>query len=539
MKKQSTSGKKASILARQTLSVSFFTAVSRVFGLIRDTMIVHVFGASGITDAFLVAFTIPNVMRRLVAEGALTVAMVPIYTRVLQQQGQQAAKRFFAAVMGLLMTSLLAFVIFSMIFAKQWVYIFAAGFSRNPEKLLLTADLTRWLFPYVLLISLVALFMGVLNSHKHFAAPAAAPIVLNLCMIAACALSRNIYFLVAGVLVGGVLQLLLQIPFLAKKNLLVKPSTHWHMEPVKQLARMMLPALVGVATYQLNIVVLRQLASTLPDGHVSYYYFADRLTQLALGVFATAVATTSLPAMSTDTSHKNPDALFTTWLASCQLTHFIVLPACLALGLLAQPIVSVLYGHGSFGLQDMQITAAATTAFAPGLIAASLSQVTVQGFYAYQDMRTPVVISVVCMFANLAFGWLLLDYGVAGLAGAVSLSAWLRMILLLIFLHNRVPKLRFATCVGLLTRPAIPATIAIFLAWHIASWGNWPLGTCMHNAMVLAVMVCVGAGTHFAIACFMGFSEMHWIRHAFKRFSDTASPPACHKRQWPQQTDRR
>ncbi|MEM7588552.1 MAG: murein biosynthesis integral membrane protein MurJ [Myxococcota bacterium] len=512
--KKSFSGKKAGVLAKQTLNVSFFTAISRVFGLVRDTMIVHAFGASGVTDAFLVAFTIPNVMRRLVAEGALTVAMVPIYTQVLQQQGQQAAKKFFAAVVGLLTIGLSTFVVLSMLFAKQWVYLFAAGFSRNPAKLQLAADLTRWLFPYVLLISLVALFMGVLHSHKHFAAPAAAPIALNLCMIIACIFSRNIHILVGGVLVGGVLQLLLQIPFLAQKNLLVKPSTHWHIKPVKQLARMMLPALLGVATYQLNIVVLRQLASTLPDGHVSYYYFADRLTQLALGVFATAVATACLPAMSADTSRGSSNALFTTWLSSCQLTHFIVLPACLALGFLAQPIVSVLYGHGSFGQQDMLTTAAATVAFAPGLIAASLSQVTVQGFYAHQDMRTPVIISVVCMFANLALGWLLLDYGVAGLAGAVSISAWLRMILLLIFLHNKVPQLQFSTCFTLLLRPIIPATAAIFLAWNVASWGNWQVGTCMHNVTVLAVMVFVGAGTHFAIAHIAGFSEMRWIRHA-------------------------
>lgn len=477
-------------------------------------MIVHAFGASGITDAFLVAFTIPNVMRRLVAEGALTVAMVPIYTQVLQQQGVQAAKRFFAAVVGLLIGSLSVFVLVSMLFAKQWVYIFAAGFARNPDKLLLTTQLTRWLFPYVLLISLVALFMGVLNSHKHFAAPAAAPILLNVCMIVACAYSRNIYVLAAGVLVGGVLQLLLQLPFLAQKQLLIAPSTHWQMQPVKRLARMLLPALLGVATYQLNIIVLRQLASTLPDGYVSYYYFADRLTQLALGVFATAVATACLPAMSKETSRQDTQQLFATWLASCQLTHFIVLPACFALAVLAQPIVSVLYGHGSFGQQDIITTAAATVAFAPGLVAASLAQVTVQAFYACQDMRTPVAISMVCMLANLLFGWLLLGYGVAGLAAAVSLSAWLRLLLLLIFLRKKMPQLRFAVCIALLLRPLLPACIAILLAWQVASLGNWPLGTCWHNIVVLVAMVAVGAGSHFAIAHVAGFSEMRWIRQA-------------------------
>ncbi|MEM7494729.1 MAG: murein biosynthesis integral membrane protein MurJ [Myxococcota bacterium] len=508
----------ASTLTGRTLSFSFFTAISRVFGLLRDVVLFHAFGASGVMDAFLIAFTIPNVMRRLVAEGAFAVAFVPVYTQVRQQQSEQAAKRFFAEAWGALVLVLPGLVALGVIYAKPLVYAFASGFARDPAKLELAVVLTRWLFPYLFFVSVLALFMGVLNCHGHFGAPAAAPILLNSCMIGAALAGKTIHAVAAGVLVAGLLQVLLQLPFLARQRVLVFPSRPRWSGNMRRLVRMMVPALFGIVTYQLNIIVLRQLASTLPDGSVSYYYIADRLMQLALGTFAVAVATASLPTMSAHRSRGQDGGLLQTWLSACRLTHFVTVPAACALAVLAVPIVAVLYGHGSFVEQDVRAASAAVVVFAPGLVAAGLVRVTVQAFYACQDMRTPVLVSAVGVLINGLLGWGLLGYGVVGLGGALTLSTWLQAGVLIGLLHVRM-RGGMSAWVGVLAllRPLGPAAAAIAAAWLVAWRGQWELGTTLWNVLVLGITVLVGVCAHLAISAAVGLPEVGWVLTAIRR----------------------
>lgn len=491
--------------------VAFYTMLSRIAGLARDLVIVNLFGASGVTDAFFIAFTIPNMMRRFVAEGALTVAFVPVYTDVMVQQDKNAAREFFRATLGALLILLVILVMLGMLFAKPLVLAFASGFSDEPEKLALATDLTRWLFPYVFFISLVALCMGALNANKRFAAPAAAPIFLNLSMIA-CTLGlyshfdQSIYALAVGVLLGGVIQLLLQVPAMRGIGLIVSPTMKWNTEPLKRLVRILIPALFGVAVYQLNLMVLRQLGSYLPAGQITHYYNADRLMQLALGVFAISIATAALPSMSKQRVHKNLDALSDTWFYTTRLTNFITIPAAIGLIGIAGPIASVLYFHGAYTQIDVDFTAMAAVGFAPGLVAIALTRTTVQAFYAFEDMKTPVYVGVATVIVNLFLGIALLNLEVFGLALTLSISSTLQAIALIFLLRKRL-HLRVRELMKSMFIQAILGLIAVAAACWTLSGGSWSLGPSLQNIALLGLGMAVAMLIYFAGAFVLRFDE--------------------------------
>jgi putative peptidoglycan lipid II flippase len=289
-------------ISRQTMTksagvVAFFTSLSRITGLLRDTVATHLFGASAATDAFVVAFTIPNMMRRFVAEGALTVAFIPVYTDIRKRGGEEEATEFYRATLGLLSVFLIALVTLGVLFSSALVYALASGF--DAEKFALTTALTQITFPYVFFISLIGLFMGALNSRGHFAITAFSPVLLNLGMIFGAIYLRDSFShplmgQAVGVLVGGVFQLAIHVPILRRQGLLCWPTFNYKLPGVIRLGKLLIPALLGVAAYQINLIVLRQLGSHLPDGQVTYYYNADRLMQLALGIFAISIATAAL-----------------------------------------------------------------------------------------------------------------------------------------------------------------------------------------------------------------------------------------------------
>jgi putative peptidoglycan lipid II flippase len=480
------------------------TMASRVFGLVRDFCITHFFGASGTTDVFYMAFTIPNVLRRLVAEGTLTTVVQPAYQRVRSQEGDEAARRFYAAILGVQLIAILAITAAGVIGAPALVAAFASGFLDEPEKFELTVRLTRWLFPVIIAMSLVGISMAVLNAHEIYGVPALAPIVLNVSMIAftvggALLLEEDpIMGVVAGVLVGGVLQVLAQVPTLARLKLLVRPRLSF--EPVvKETLLKFVPGLFGLAVYQLNIIVLRQLASYLEEGSVSYYYTADRLMELAVGVFAIAIAQGSFSTMNEQAAAGNVEGLKATWRFSMILTSLVALPAALGLGAVAVPIVSVLFLHGKFGWQDVQETAWATLAFAPGLVAISGTRATAQVFFALKDQRTPVAVSALVMVSNLLIGLALMRFGVAGLAFTLSLSSFIQTALLIVLLRRKAGALGIAKMLKpaffqvLLSFPAVSA------AYALTHLGDWERGFTPVNAAVLfgaigAAITIYGAG---------------------------------------------
>jgi len=452
------------------------TLLSRILGFVRDVVIAYFFGSGMSADAFFVAFRIPNLLRRLFAEGALSVAFIPVFTEYLKQKSREEALRMARAVFTPLGLSLLLITALGIIFAPGVVWVIAPGFTDDIEKFQLTVNLTRICFPYIFFIGLVAICMGVLNSMRHFAAPALAPVLLNISMIG-CVLvwvrwwENPIYALALGVFVGGVAQLALQVPYMKTRGFSFRPYFNFSHPALRKIILLMGPAALGSAVYQLNILVSTLLASLLPQGSVSYLYYADRLVQFPLGVFALALGTAALPSMSRHTAIGDMEGLVETFSHALRLVIFITLPAMVGLMILGHPIVEILFQRGAFGEFSTRMTTMALLYYSMGLWAFSSIRILVSAFYAMQDTKTPVQMASISFGANIIFCLILmvpLKHG--GLALATSLSSILNLILLVIVLKKKlgrldgrrilhsVIKIGCASLVMVLTLFALPAS---------------------------------------------------------------------------------
>lgn len=428
-------------LLRSSAIVSSATMTSRVLGLIRDVVLANLVGASSNADAFFVAFKIPNFLRRLFAEGAFAQAFVPVLTETREQGGQAAVRALVDRVAGALGGTLLLLTAFTVIASPIVATIFAPGFTRDPSKLALTADLIKVTFPYLFLISMTGFAGAILNAYGRFAVPAFTPVLLNISLIGAAiwlapALDEPVYALAIGVLVAGMTQLLFQLPSLYTLHLLPRPRWDLQYPGVRRILTLMVPALFGVSVSQINLLLDTILASLLPAGSVSWLYYSDRLTELPLGVFAIAIATVILPALSSEQAkagaqaHSRSFAMTLDWAIRSVL--LIALPAAVALLLLAEPILIALFHYGAFSESDVGKAAVSLRAYTLGLTAFMLIKVLAPGFYARQDMKTPVRIGIIAMVANMVLNPLFIfplmwafDMGHAGLALATSASAWL------------------------------------------------------------------------------------------------------------------
>ena len=395
-------------LLRSMLSFSAMTFVSRLLGLVREQVIAGVFGANWMTDAFLVAFRIPNFMRRLFAEGSFSTAFVPVLTEVKETRSSAELRELVDRTVGTLGGVLLVVTALGVFGADQLTAIFAPGaYLEQPEKFRLTSDLLRITFPFLMLVSLTALAGGVLNSFHKFALPAVTPVVLNLCMIAA-ALWLAPYFAIPitalawAVLVAGVLQLLLQLPALRALGLLGLPRWGWSHPQVRKILRLMIPTLFGSSVAQVNLLLDTLIASFLIVGSQSWLGYSDRLLEFPLGVFGVALGTVILPSLSRH--HVNTDrAGFSRALDwGLRTTLLISLPAMLGLVLLAKPIVATLFQHGRFTAHDVDMVGLSLAALSFGLPAFALVKVLAPAFYARQDTKTPVRAGVAAMLANMA-----------------------------------------------------------------------------------------------------------------------------------------
>lgn len=447
------------------------TFLSRIFGFIRDVVIAAFFGASMSSDAFFVAFRIPNLLRRLFAEGSLSVAFVPVFTEYLTRKGRAEAFDLARAAIWVLSIIVAGVAVLGVLFSPLVIRVIAPGFVDEPLKFALTVNLTRLTFPYIFFICLVALSMGILNTLGHFAAPALAPVMLNLAMIGAAFLvcphlETPVYGLAYGVLLGGLLQLILQIPFLIKKGVFFWRRAGLRHPGLKKVGRLMLPTIFGAAVYQINILVGTLLASLLPEGSVSYLYYADRLVQFPLGVFAIAMATAVLPSISRQAAKKDYRGVEETFGHAIRQVLFITMPAMVGLIVLREPIVALLFKRGAFDLYNVQLTAQALLYYGVGLWAFSAVRVVVATFYALQDTRTPVRMAVISVVANIILGVILMRYlAHGGLALATSLASMLNLALLLAALSKRLGRLDL----GQIGRSALK-TVLCSLAMGVAVW---------------------------------------------------------------------
>jgi putative peptidoglycan lipid II flippase len=508
-------------LLKALATVSSMTLVSRVLGFVRDTVIARAFGAGVATDAFFVAFKIPNLLRRLFAEGAFAQAFVPILAEYKERRGEADTRALVDRVSGLLALALFVVTLIGVLAAPFIVQISAPGFAADTQKYELTIGLLRVTFPYIFFISLVSLAGGILNTYSKFSVPALTPALLNISFIVF-ALWLAPYFhppvmaLAWAVFFGGVLQLAFQVPHLRRLGLLPRFTLDFGNEGVWRVIRQMGPAVFGVSISQISLLINTIFASFLVTGSVSWLYYADRLMEFPTGMLGVALSTILLPSLAKHYADESPEeyAKLLDW--GLRLTLMLALPAAVALALLAVPLITTLFHYGEFSVTDVMMTRNALIAYSVGLLGLILVKVLAPGFYARQNIRTPVKIALISLFAtqamNVLFMWPLQH---AGLALSIGLGACLNAGLLYrqLRIHGiYAPQpgwIAFASKIGI-------AIVAMsFCLWFGAgSADGWLAAHAAARVLRLAVVVLAGVTGYFATLWLLGFRLRDFMRRA-------------------------
>ena len=508
-------------LLKALVTVSGMTLLSRILGFVRDFVIARVFGAGMLTDAFFVAFKLPNLLRRLFAEGAFSQAFVPILGEYKNKRGEDEARRLVDRVATLLFLVLLLVTLLGMVGAPLLVYLSAPGFAADADKFALTVELTRITFPYILFMSLVALAGGILNTWSRFAIPAFTPVLLNLSFIgmalfATPCFSRPVLALGWAVFLGGALQLALQLPFLRRIGMLPRFAFDWKDEGVRRILRLMAPAVLGVSVSQISLLINTIFASFLGTGSVSWLYYADRLMEFPSGMLGAALGAILLPSLAKYHASENFDEYSRLLDWGLRLTLLLAAPAALALALIAVPLITTLFHHGAFSANDVFMTRNALVAYSVGLLGLILVKVLAPGFYARQNIRTPVKIALLTLFVtqalNLALiGWL----RHAGLALAIGLAACLNAFLLYRGLRRHgiyQPQPGWALFCGKLALALLVMGVTLwFCAGSNADWLHWKL---TERLLRLGLLVTLGAAAYFATLWLSGFRLADFKRRA-------------------------
>ena len=480
------------------------TLLSRLLGFVRDAMIAWCFGTGFGSDAFLAAFRIPNLFRRLFGEGTLSSAFVPVLTETLWKSGHAEARSLAAAAARMLAGLLIVLCLAGMAACPWIVRLITPGFAG--PKLELTVSLTRIMFPYLFAAGMAALCMGTLNVFGNFAAPALAPALLNIAMIvsmlaAAPLAGRPEYGLALAVLVGGAGQLALQLPFLARHRLQIWRRARMYHPALARVARLMVPAVLGGAVYQINVLIGTLLASFLPEGSVSYLYYAERLLEFPLGVVAMAGATAVLPSLAREAAAGDTQALRSTFGYAFRMVSFLTLPAMAGLILLGEPMVVLLFQRGQFGTESARLTSQALSYYALGLWAFSAVRIVVAALFALQDSRTPVRVAIVSILANVVLGAVLMrPLAHGGIALAASLASFLNLALLLLALRKKLAAIDWRAIGASLGRSLISTLVmaagVAFMARTVM--GNRP-ATAAGLAACMVAGVLIYAGTALAL----------------------------------------
>lgn len=511
-------------ITRSAGVVGSLTLLSRIAGYARDMTIAYFFGATASTDAFWVAFRIPNLLRRLFAEGSLTISFIPVFTDYLEKKNKEEAKKVSNAVFTILFFILLLISIAGVLLSPYIIKIFAAGFDEQTFDL--TVKLNRLMFPYIFFISLTALSMGVLNSLRHFFAPAISPAFSNICIIAAIfvihrSLNIPMYSAAIGVILGGALQLAIQLPFLKHRGFLFGFTKSIRHPAVKRIGLLILPQLFGVGVYNLNILVNTQYASFMPQGSISYLYFAERLIEFPLGIIAVSIATVLLPSLSSHISKGEFKKFRETYTHTLRLMLFILIPALVGLIVLRVPICNLLYQRGEFSYAATIFTSQAIFGYALGLWAVGGIRITAPAFYAMQDTKTPVIIAFIAFIVNAVFGYVLgfkLGMLHTGLAVASSISSILNFILLFYLVEKRVGDIKIKAILKLCAKLIGISLVMGVVVWKfsgITDWNDsqfsWEKVGVLLGSIVLAAVV------YFSLAKLLKVEESNFLFGMIKR----------------------
>lgn len=495
-------------LLRSTSVVSLLTFFSRIMGFIRDMVLAQVFGAVAGMDAFIIAFRIPNFMRRLFAEGAFSQAFVPVLSEYQTHRSIEETRLFLARIAGNLGLVLLGVVLVGELLAPGIIFVFAPGFGEDASRTLLATHMLHLTLPYLMLISLTAMAGAVLNTYGYFGVPALTPIILNICLITAAFylsphMSVPVTALAWGVLIGGCLQLLVQVPFLMKHRFLMRPRVMFKDPGVLRVLKLMLPALFGVSIAQLNLLVDTVFASFLQVGSVTWLFYTDRLIDFPLGVFGVAIATVILPHLSR--KHIEADKQYFSrsidW--GLRLLLLIGIPAAVALVLFGVPLLSSFFGYRAFKAIDVLQTQKSLLTLGLGVPAFMMVKVLAPGFYAQQDIKTPVKVGAFCMLLNTALcAALIWPLAHAGLTLASAISGYANAFTLLFLLWRRgnyQPSPGWSTFfLQLLFANLI---LALFLIWTAGDLTDW-MSRSMSERFLHLFGYVISAGVIYAVALF-------------------------------------
>jgi len=513
--------------------ISLLTLASRITGLVRQLLMAAMFGASPLTDAFNVAFRIPNMFRRLFAEGAFSQAFVPVLAGLKQKEGEAATKVLIDQIATVLAWALTATCVLGVLGAPWLVWAMASGLQQNPGGYDAAVLMTRWMFPYIGFMSMVALAAGILNTWKRFAVPAATPVLLNLCMISAALWGapwfegmgiQPIYAMVVGVMAGGALQLGVQVPTLRKLGLLPRISLRWsglvaawNHPGTRNVTRLMLPALLGVSVAQVSLLINTQIASHLGAGSVSWLSYADLLMEFPTAMLGVALGVVLLPQLAAARAADDTERYSGLLDWGLRLVVLLAVPCAVALLTFAKPLVAVLYHYGAFKAHDVHQTALALTGYGVGLLGLVAIKVLAPGYYASQNIKTPVMIAVVVLVLTQLLNLVLVPvFAHAGLALSIGLGAMVNALWLLVGLVRRGayrPAPGWSSF-GLQV-VAASALLAVFLMWasHRMDWVA--MGDSVFKRIGLLALVLIASGAiYFASLAASGVKLKRFARKA-------------------------
>lgn len=497
---------------KSTTTLSLITLVSRISGLLRDMAQAHLFGGGPVADAFLVAYKIPNFLRRLFAEGAFSQSFVPVISEYKQRHSEEEVKELISGTAGTLGLALFVITLIAVVAAPVIVWAFAPGFKPGGNRHEITIEMLRLTFPYILFVSLTALGSGVLNSYGRFGPPAFTQVLSNVVMIIAAVwiaphFAEPGLVLAASVFVGGVIQVAYQVPFVMRLRLLGWPRWRWDHEGVRRVARLMVPGILGSSMAQVSLLLDTQIASFLATGSVSWLYFASRLMEFPQGVFSVALGTVILPSLSAHHAAAAPERLSATLDWALRLVLVVVLPAAVALFVLAGPLIATIFAHGRFHADDVHMTTYALMAFSFGLLGFSFVKVLAPGYFSRQDTRTPVRMSLISLGVNVGLNLLVIAPSVyfrklpmphAFLALSTSIAGCTNAVLLYRGLRKNGVLRPTAGWRPLILRViGAGAAMALVLAWLAGATSRWLAMNNWERALHLAVCVVVGAAVYF------------------------------------------
>lgn len=494
------------------------TFISRILGYIRDAVIAAYFGTGTFADIFFIAYRIPNFFRRLVGEGSLTVSFIPVFTEELTLNSKDRAKRLVSISFTFFTILLAVLTIIGILFSPQIVEIMVPGFAKIENKLPLTISLTQWMFPFLFFICLAALSMGILNSLKCFSAPALSAIWFNLSIIGSTVFliplfKQGIYALAFGVVFGGMLQLLYQLPYLKKYHMLPAIDFSFNDPAIKRIVVLMSAAIPATAVYQINILITNGFASVLKEGSISYLYYADRIVELPMGVFVIAVATAVLPSMSEYAVKEDWPGFKESLSFAIRLVTFITIPATVGMVVLGTPIIAVLFQRGEFSHVATSGTVYALYFLSLGLVAFGGVRILVSAFYSLKDTFTPVKVGIAAVSANIIFCFLLigpLQHG--GLALATSLSSILNLLLLFLVLRKRLGGIGgrkiFVSAVKVAVSSVLMG-IGVYVISLLVDWSDG--GITVLKLLVLSAAVVFGVVSYLVFARFFKSPELVFL----------------------------